>query len=137
MKVFLDTNVLLDVLARREPHCIAASKIWSGVEQGALDGHISAISFNNVHYVLRRVESRQAAYSAMRLLRDIFRVVSLDEKIINRATDSEFSDFEEALQFFSAHHAGADFIITRNVRHFPAEPIAVVTPEQFLKTEPA
>lgn len=137
MKVFLDTNVLLDVLARREPHCVSASKIWSRVEQGTLDGNISAISFNNVHYVMRRVENRHAAHDAMKLLRDIFHVVSLDEQIIHRAIDSEFSDFEDAIQFFSAHHAGADFIITRNVRHFPGEPIAVVTPEDFLKTEPA
>lgn len=137
MKVFLDTNVLLDVLARREPHCVSASKIWSRVEQGTLDGHISAISFNNTHYVLRRVASRQAAHDAVKVLRDIFHVVSLDEQIIHRAIDSEFPDFEDAIQFFSAHHAEADFIITRNVRHFPAEPIAVVTPEQFLKTEPA
>jgi predicted nucleic acid-binding protein len=137
MKVFLDTNVLLDVLVRREPHCIAASEIWSRVEKGALDGHISAISFNNVYYVLRRIADRSPAAEGLRLLRDVFHVVSLDERIIHSAMDSEFADFEDAIQFFSAHRAGADFIITRNTRHFPAQPIAVVTPEEFLKTETA
>jgi predicted nucleic acid-binding protein len=133
MKVFLDTNVLLDVLARREPHCIAASEIWSRVERGTLGGYISAISFNNVHYVLRRAANRQASHGALKLLRGIFHVVALDEQIIQRAIDSEFSDFEDAIQFFSAHHVGAGSIVTRNVRHFPAEPLSVVTPEEFLK----
>ncbi len=137
MKVFLDTNVLLDVLGRREPHCVAASEVWSRVEHGTLDGYISAISFNNVHYVLRRVANRPTAHDGLKLLRDIFHVVALDEQIIQRAIDSEFSDFEDGIQFFSAHHAGADFILTRNARHFPNEPIPIVTPEEFLKMEPA
>ena len=134
MKAFLDTNVLLDVLARREPHCIAASQIWSCVERGTLDGYISAISFNNIHYVLRRAANRQTAHEALKLLRGSFRAVALDERIIQRAMDSEFPDFEDAIQFFSAHHVGAGFIVTRNVRHFPTGPLSVVTPEEFLKS---
>ena len=135
MKVFLDTNVLLDVLARREPHCVASSEIWSQVEQGALDGHISAISFNNVHYVLRRLANRQTAREGLKLMRDVFRVVPLTEQIVHRALDSDFADFEDAIQFFSAHHAGAHIIITRNVRHFDDQLIPPVTPEEFLKTQ--
>ena len=137
MRIFLDTNVLLDVLGRREPHFVAASQIWSRVEQKALDGDISAISFNNVHYVLRRAAGRETARDGLKLLRGLFRIVALDEQIIHRSMDSEFADFEDAIQFFSAHRAGADFILTRNVRHFPDRPISVLTPELFLKTEPA
>jgi len=136
MKVFLDTNVLLDVLTGREPHSIAAAEIWSRVEAGTLDGCISAVSFNNAYYVLRRAAGRQTAHNALKLLRGVFQLVPLDEQIIHRAIDSEFADFEDAIQFFSAHRAGADFILTRNVRHFPTEPISIVTPEEFLKTEP-
>jgi predicted nucleic acid-binding protein len=136
MKVFLDTNVLLDVLAKREPHCVAGAEVWSLAERGAISGYISAVSFNNVHYVLRRVAGRPLAREALKILRDVFQLIPADEQIIHRAIDSDFSDFEDAIQFFSAHRAGADFLITRNVRHFPKDPIAVVTPEEFLKTEP-
>ena len=137
MRVFLDTNVLLDVLGRRHPHCLASAEVWSRVEEGALQGYVSAISFNNAYYVLRRIENRKAARDGLKLLRNLFRIVPLTERIVHRALDSEMSDFEDAIQFFSAHHARADFIVTRNVRDFPAEPIAVVTPEEFLRTETA
>jgi len=126
---------LLDVLGRRQPHCVPAAEIWSRVEQGALEGHISAISFNNVYYVLRRLESRKAAREGLRLLRAIFRIVPLTERIVQRAVDSEMSDFEDAIQFFSAHHACAAFILTRNVHDFPSEPIAVMTPQEFVGME--
>jgi predicted nucleic acid-binding protein len=133
MKVFLDTDVLLDVLTRREPHSIAASRIWSRVEARALEGYISAVSFNNAHYVIRRAAGRLAAQEALKLLREVFRLVPLDEQILHRAIDSDSADFEDAIQFFSALRAGVEFLLTRNVRHFPAEPISVLTPQEFLQ----
>ena len=136
MKVFLDTNVLLDVLVRREPHSIAASRVWSRVEARALEGYISAVSFNNAHYVLRRASGRRAAQEALKLLRDVFALVPLDEQILHRAIDSDSSDFEDAIQFFSALRVGADYVLTRNIRHFPAEPVSVLTPDEFLRIHP-
>jgi predicted nucleic acid-binding protein len=136
MKLFLDTNVLLDVLARREPHSFAASRVWSRVEAQAMEGYISAVSFNNAHYVLRRASGPRPAHEALKLLRDVFTLVPLDEQILHRAIDSDFSDFEDAIQFFSALRAGADCLLTRNVRHFPAEPVSILTPDEFLKMHP-
>jgi predicted nucleic acid-binding protein len=133
MKLFLDTNVLLDVLVQRAPHSISASRIWSRVEARAVEGYISAVSFNNVHYVIRRAAGRPAAHEALKLLRDVFQLIPLDEEILHRAIDSDSADFEDAIQFFSALRARADCLLTRNVRHFPAEPVSVLTPEEFLK----
>ncbi len=133
MKLFLDTDVLLDVLTERAPHSVPASRVWSRVEARRAEGHISAVSFNNAHYVIRRAAGRRAAHEALKLLRDVFRVVPLDEEILRRAMDSDSPDIEDAIQFFSALRARADCLLTRNVRHFPAEPLSVLTPEQFLK----
>ncbi len=132
MNVFLDTNVLLDVLGRRAPHYKAASQVWSLVEAGKLGGYISAISFNNAHYVLRRAEGREAAQVALKVMRDLFRVVPLDEQVLHSAMDSDFSDFEDAIQFFSAVRSGADRIVTRNAQHFPREPIVPLSPRELL-----
>ena len=137
MKVFLDTNILLDIFTVREPYYTAASRICNRVEIGVVDGYVSAISFNNSEYVVRRIAGAAAARESLKSMRDCFRVVPLDEQILNRAIDSDFTDFEDAIQYFSAQRAQADCLLTRNVRHFPVEPIAVQTPEQFLAVNPA
>jgi len=135
VKLFVDTNVLLDVLGCREPHVADASAVWSRIERGIHEGYISAISFNNVYYILRRSAGRKAAREAVKLLRDTFRIVPLDEQTIHRAIDADIPDFEDAVQFFSAIHAQADCIITRNVQDFPGETIPAMSPDEFLETD--
>jgi len=135
VKLFVDTNVLLDVLGRREPHVADASAVWSRVERGIHEGYISAISFNNVYYILRRSAGPKAAREAVKLLRDTFRIIPLDEQTIHRAIDADIPDFEDPVQFFSAIQAQADCLITRNVRHFPADTIPAMSPDEFLETD--
>ena len=135
MKLFLDTNVLFDVLGRRARHVADSAAVWSRVERGVHEGLISAISFNNVFYIVRRAAGHKAAREAMKVLRDAFRIVDVDEQTIHRAIDSGIADFEDALQYFSALRAQADCIITRNVRDFPPDPIPAMTPEEFLETD--
>jgi len=132
MKVFVDTNVLLDVLAHREPFYSASARIWSLAERGEVGAYISAISFNNVYYIVRKAEDKATAERAMRLLRDVFDSVAPDGKVINQAIDSAFCDFEDAVQFHSAIRAKAQFLITRNPGDFPRSKLSVVTPEEFL-----
>ena len=72
MKVFLDTNVLLDILAKREPFYTASAEVWSLAESGAVQGCISTISFNNIYYVVRKMAGKCNADKALRILRDIF-----------------------------------------------------------------
>ena len=67
MKVFIDTNILLDVLARREPFFADAARIWTMAEQGSLQAYVSAFSFNNIYYVVRKAQGRAAADKALRL----------------------------------------------------------------------
>ena len=129
MKLFLDTNVLLDVLGRREPYAAGASVVWSRVERGTHDGHISAISFNNVYYIVRKARSTPVARKTLVLLRDIFSGVAPDQQILNQAIDSDIDDFEDAIQFYSAVHAGTDYLVTRNAGDFPAGTLPVLMPD--------
>ena len=132
MKVFVDTNVLLDVLAKREPFYADAARIWSMAERGQIEAQVSVISFNNIYYVVRRAANRKAADQALRLMRNVFIVVPLNVQVLNQAIDASFSDFEDAIQFHSAAHAGADCLITRDAEHFPATMFPVLTPPEFL-----
>lgn len=132
MRVLVDTNVLLDVLARREPFYAAAAEIWSLAERGEIHAVVSAISFNNVYYVIRRAEGRAKAERAMRLIRDVFESVPPDGQLINQAIDGGLDDFEDAIQFHSAVRAKAAGLVTRNPDHFPKSDLPILSPEEFL-----
>lgn len=132
MKIFLDINVLLDVLASRDPFHEPAKTIWSMAERGQLQTCISAISFNNIYYIVRKLENKKKADTALRLLRDVFDSVTLDAQILNQSMDSTMSDFEDAIQYFSALRARAKHLITRNPHHFPSKPLSILSPNEFL-----
>jgi len=132
MRIFVDTNLLLDVLARREPFYAAAARVWTLAETGACEALVSAISFNNVFYIVRKVRDATAARRALILLRDVFASVAPDQRILNQAIDSDLPDFEDAIQFYSALHARADYLLTRNVGDFPAGIMPILAPDEFL-----
>ena len=132
MKVFVDTNVLLDVLARRDPFYSDAARIWSLAERGRIEGLISVISFNNIYYVVRRASNRKSADRSLHLLRGVFTPIPLTVQILNQAIDARSHDFEDAIQFHSAIHAEVDCLITRDGDHFPATDLPVLSPTAFL-----
>ena len=132
--MFVDTNVLLDVLSHRKPFYEASAGVWSLAERGEVRALISAISFNNIYYVIRKLNNRKTAEKALRLLRDIFESVAPDRQILNQPIDADFDDFEDAVQFHSALRAKATCLISRNPRHFTTSRLPVLTPEEFLAT---
>lgn len=132
MRIFIDTNVLLDVLAKRAPFYGDAARIWTLAELGKVEALVSAISFNNVYYVVRRASNRNSAERALQLMRNVFVPVPLTVQILNQAIDAEFKDFEDAIQFHSAIHANAVCLITRDIDHFPDTDIPINTPSGFL-----
>lgn len=132
MKAFIDTNVLLDVLFERKPFYEDAATLWSLAESGRLDAFVSAISFSNCWYLLRKHAGRPGADKGVRLLRDVFTPVELRAQILSQAIDAGFADFEDAIQFHSAIQSKAPCIITRNPGHFPRAPLSILAPPEFL-----
>ena len=132
MRILVDTNVLLDVLAKREPYYEDSATIWSLAEVGQIEAYVSAISFNNVFYIVRKLEGVEKAFEAMKILRDLFMPVAPDAQIINQAIDAKMKDFEDAIQYVSAIRAQVDFLVTRNPDDFPHEPIVICSPAEFL-----
>lgn len=78
MKAFVDTNILLDVLAKRLPFYQDSVRIWSLAERGKIQAHVSVISFNNIYYVVRRAADRSAADNALHLMRNVFTPRAID-----------------------------------------------------------
>ncbi|MEX0611447.1 MAG: PIN domain-containing protein [Pirellulales bacterium] len=133
MKVFLDTNILLDVLARRQPFYADSAAVWTLAEQGRIEGLVSVLSFTNIFYVVRKLADAKTARSAMVLLRDGLTPVGCDGRILAQAIDSDLKDFEDAMQYYSAVQAGADCVLSRNPDDFPrASDCPVLTPGEFL-----
>ena len=132
MDVFIDTNVLIDVLAKRDPFYGSSAQVWSLAENGSIHGLISAISFNNIYYVVRKLKNRKTAERMMVLMRNAFDVTALDKQILGQAIDAGFKDFEDAIQYVSALHAGVDCLVSRNPRDFPRKDLPVLSPEEFI-----
>jgi predicted nucleic acid-binding protein len=133
MRVLYDTNVLLDVLLERKPFYASAARTWTLAELGRLEGLAAAVSFTNAFYIISKVLARESARNAIKKMRGIFAPVTCDGWVINKAIDAELPDFEDAVQYFSALHAGADCILTRNAGDFPPQPVVpVFSPAEFL-----
>jgi predicted nucleic acid-binding protein len=130
--VLVDTNILLDVLQRRVPYDVAAAQIWQFSETGSLVGFVSAISFNNVFYIARKQTGVAAAMDAVRAVRGAFRVVPLDEAVLDDAIAGTTNDLEDAIQAMSARRVSADYIVTRNAADFAAFGIPTATAEELL-----
>ncbi len=132
MNVFVDTNVLLDVLTHRESFYADSAAIWTLAEQGRIRGYVSVISFTNIFYIVRKLRNRKIAHQTMLLLRDSFTPVACDDQIIAQAVDADVEDFEDAVQYFSALRVGADCLVSRNPHHFSESDLPVLKPVEFL-----
>lgn len=134
MNVLVDTNVLLDVLAKREPFYEDSAAVWTLAEEGKICGFVSALSFSNVYYIVRRLKDRRTADRAMRILRDTFSAVACDEQVLTQAIDAGMRDFEDAIQYFSALRAESTCLISRNPNHYSRSALSVLSPTEFLVT---
>lgn len=136
MRVFVDTNVLIDVLTKRLPFYADSAAVWTLAEQGRVIGLVSATSLTNICYVIRRLENAGTARQALQVMRGIFELAACDQHVINQAVDAKLKDFEDAVQYISAIRAGADCIVSRNPADFPtAEDCPVLTPAEFLAAQ--
>ena len=134
-KVFLDTDVTLDHLADRQPFADYAHRLLALAETGELIVCVSALSFSNLYYILRKLKGRADALALLAKLKSLVRVLSVTEVEIQSALSSNFKDFEDAIQHFAAKAEGAMIvIITRNKADYSASEIPVLAPDEFLAT---
>lgn len=133
--IFLDTNIIIDLLAKREPFNQGALKLFSLADRGKVILFTSALSIANVSFVLQKQRSPEDTKQILRKLNLLVKVLSLDEKIINLAlNDNQFSDFEDGLQYYSALENEIDIIVTRNLKDFANSKLPVMTADQLNST---
>jgi len=132
MRVLFDTDVVLDVLADRQPFAVEAAVLWLAHEQGRLEAYISPITPVNTFYILRReVGTTQARQIVGRLL-GTMQVCPLDQAMLKSADGLPMADFEDAVQAAAAAAAGLDALITRNTKDYTNAPLPILTPAEAL-----
>ena len=134
MKILVDTNIILDVLLKREPHNRAAQVIMTKCAEREITGYLAAHSILNIFYVLRKEYSQAERRKFIRNLCEIFRISDLNAEKIMLAIDNEqFSDYEDCLQEECAVAETVDYIVTRNPADFKQSRVKVVEPDEFMK----
>ena len=132
-KVFLDTNVLIDVLEKREPFVKESANVVALGIYNIVQLQTSVLSLANCFYVTRKTLGKKDAIAAIRALRRYVHVSPMGENEFDLAFAQEASDNEDLLQYFSAISAGCEVLVTRNEKHFPADgDLSVMSPEAFL-----
>ena len=133
MNVLIDTNVILDVMLRREPHYEISAKIILLSEKGYISNYISASAVTDIYYVVKKeLKNKDIAVLLIKNLLKTVYVASVTENNIHEALDLKWDDFEDSVQYTTGQSISAKYIITRNAKDFINSKINVVSPEEFI-----
>lgn len=132
MKLLIDANILLDVLQNREPHVQASSVVWKLCETEKAKGYVSALTFANLVYIMRKELDPKKIEETLKALSLIFELADFNVSDLTHAAELEWDDFEDAVQSVTAERVHADYIITRNVRDFAKSKVVAFTPSELI-----
>lgn len=131
--VFVDTNILIDLLADRRPFSKFAIEIFDLASKKKVNLFTSSHAIATTHYVLKKYIQEKELREILYTLLDYISVISIDLGILKKSLLSNHNDFEDAIQIFAAHSIKSlDFIVTRNVKDFKKTEIAVLPPDELL-----
>lgn len=131
-KIFLDTNIVLDFLGERENFYEAAAKILTLADHKKIFVCTSPTSISNAYYILAKYEKPKAALEKIRKFKVICNISIMNDEVVERAINSDFKDFEDGMQYFSAIAENCKIIITRNEKDFKTSMIPVMNAESYL-----
>src|SRR4030043_2063388 len=133
-RLFIDTNIMMDLLGERVPHYDSIAKIATLADKGQVKMVVSSFSYPTVYFLLSKFESSEKVKEKLRKFKIISEISDLDETIIEKGLASNFSDFEDALQYHCALKADCDILITRNAQDFKGSAIPIMSGEEFLQS---
>lgn len=132
-RLLIDTNIVIDLLSKREGFYDEAAELFSLADKKELELTISTLTFATTNYILTKLKSAKEAKEILRKFKVLVELLSLDDKITQLAlSDDDFPDFEDGLQYYSAIENKIDVIITRNKKDFRNSKIPVLTAKEFL-----
>ncbi len=132
MRLLIDGNIVLDVLQNRKEHVKDSAKIWKLCETEQAEGYVSALTFANLVYVMRKELTPETIGEVLNKLSLLFQFTELSAADLSKAAEMKWDDFEDALQSATAERVHADYLITRNVRDFQRSIVPALSPADYL-----
>lgn len=133
-KVFLDTNIVADLFLKREPFCENSLKLFTLGFHKKITLYVSSLSYATLAYLVRKMKKEERVL-LFEKLRNITETTTVDRLTVDKALISDFSNLEDALQYYSAVNAKVDVVLTRNKKDFVEANVPVMTPDEFFKNE--
>jgi len=131
-KIFLDSDVLLDLLLDRAPFADDIAVIIEEAMASEVKLCVSPISITNINYIIEKLENKRKADAQTKKILKIVKVEDVGQKVITEAANSGFKDFEDGVQNYCAAEAGHEIIITRNTKDYKESELSILTPREFL-----
>lgn len=131
-RILVDTNIIIDLLTKRQDFYIPASELFTLADKKEIKLAISSLTFANTFYLLTKELSDTKAKEILRKFKLLVKVLPMDDKIIDLSLNSDFRDFEDAIQYYTAIENNLEIIITRNLKDFKLAKIPVMTAENYL-----
>ncbi len=133
--LFIDTDVIIDFIIDRQPFSREAAKVFTLIDHKKVKGYTSALCYSNLYYVLSKYAPHKKVITMLNGLSELVGILKVDDDIIKASLASDFKDFEDAIQYYTAQeYKRIDVIITRNIKDYKKSALPVMTPETFMKT---
>ena len=132
-RILIDTNIVIDLLAKRKEFYVEAAELFSQADRKELTLMISSLTFTNTNYILSKQKSPKEAREVLRKFKVLVKILNLDDKIVELAlSDHKFPDFEDGLQYYLALENNVNIILSRNKKDFKNSKIPVLTAKEYL-----
>ncbi|BAU13501.1 PilT protein domain protein [Leptolyngbya sp. NIES-3755] len=133
LKVLVDTNVLIDIALQRQPFFQDSDRAFALIEQRRAEGFISATTYSDLYYIIRKTQGHDWTLRFLRRLSIICQIATVDQAVISLALSLGFPDFEDAIQYATAIETQLDGILTRDTQGFAQASIQIFTPTPFIQ----
>lgn len=131
--LLVDTNIVIDLLAKRQNFYQQAQELFTLADEKQVNLYISSLTFANTHYVLSKELGSEEARKVLIKLKLLVKALPLDDRILELALSSDFTDFEDGIQYYTALENNLEIIISRNKKDFKTATLPVLTAKEFLK----
>jgi len=131
LKILFDTNIILDVLLNRKPFVELSVNLVSSVENKTIEGYLCATTITTLDYLISKSRNRETAKIEIQKLLTLFQIADVNSTVLTMAINSGFTDFEDAVQYFSGKCSNIDGLVSRNTKDYKKAVLPIYTPDEL------